>query len=179
MKTRFDELMNRLSPTLRRIAHKMNGHRTYFSDDDLAQEAMIHLWNSYREGSIDDKTDSYLLQGAYFHLKNYLRTHLDKVRPESMDAVMTDGETEFGETIAAETALPSDAIDGEELLDKARSGGLDSREMRVLMLFMDGFTTREIGSRLGISHVMVVKIRKRIRAKCAGIWLPKRRHSYL
>ena len=37
------------------------------------------------------------------------------------------------------------------------------------MLTLKELTTREIGSRFGISHAMVVKIEKRIRTKCKMI----------
>jgi DNA-directed RNA polymerase specialized sigma24 family protein len=86
VKERFEDLFGRLSPKMRSIAHRMNGHRTFFSDDDLYQESAVNMWSLYGAGELDGKTDSYILQGCYFHLKNYLRTHLDKARPVSIDA---------------------------------------------------------------------------------------------
>ena len=75
----FDHLITRISPTLKRITHRLNGHHSFFDDEDLYQEAVIHLWLHYKQGSLSDKTDSYILQGCYFHLRNYLRKVQDKV----------------------------------------------------------------------------------------------------
>ena len=43
---------------------------------------------------------------------------------------------------------------------------LTDRERYVFGLYLQGLTTREIGNRLNVSHVMVVKIEKRISEKC-------------
>jgi DNA-binding CsgD family transcriptional regulator len=42
---------------------------------------------------------------------------------------------------------------------------LSWREREVLSCFLEGMSMREIGGRLGISHVMVLKIKNRIRDK--------------
>ena len=47
--------------------------------------------------------------------------------------------------------------------------GLTAREKETLELAMDGFTTREIGKVMGISHVMVVKLKAKIRGKYSGV----------
>ena len=62
----FEHLIRRISPTLMRITHRLNGHHSFFDDEDLYQEALIHLWLHYEDGSLSDKTDSYILQGAIF-----------------------------------------------------------------------------------------------------------------
>ena len=69
----FDVLMKRISPTLQRITQKLNGHFTFMDHEDLFQEALLHLWTDFQNGSLSDKTDSYVLQGCYYHLKNYIR----------------------------------------------------------------------------------------------------------
>ena len=57
-KNSFEEMMGKLSPTLRRITHKLNGHFTFFDEDDLFQEALEHLWVAFENGTLGDKTDS-------------------------------------------------------------------------------------------------------------------------
>lgn len=169
MYTHFEDMTKKLSPTLRRIAHRMNGHFTFFSDEDLYQEALIHLWLLFSNGELGDKTDSYILQGCYFHLKNYLRSALDKVRPASLDEAIDDGETTLAETLAINGSGGYDKID-EVLLDETlASKGLTERESEVVCLLKSGLTVREIGVRLGVSHVMIVKIRARIQKKCAEL----------
>jgi len=39
------------------------------------------------------------------------------------------------------------------------------REKRILSLIMEGMSMREVGAKLGISHVMVLKIRNKIKEK--------------
>ena len=162
----FDDMTNKLSPTLRRIAHRMNGHSTFFSDDDLYQEAMVHMWVLYRNGMLDDKTDSYILQGCYFHLKNYLRTTLDKAKLTSLSALIDGQDTTLEDTLASKEGKERDELDAALLEEGVALKGLNERESDVLRLSMDGLTTREIGKHLGVSHVMVVKIKAQIKTKC-------------
>ena len=43
---------------------------------------------------------------------------------------------------------------------------LTEREKEVVFLSIDGLTVREIGVKLNISHVMVIKIKNNIKRKC-------------
>jgi len=170
MNREFEELAMKFSPTLKRIAYKLNGHFTYFNDDDLVQEALIHLWISFKRGALSEKTDSYILQGCYFHLKNYIRKMTDKVKFASIDAPSGEEEgTPLGELLYSKDESLEDKIDFALLLESARSKELRNNELKVLKLSLDGLTVREIGKRMGISHVMIVKIRKKIMEKCAEL----------
>ncbi len=166
MNEQFEITINRLSPTLKRITHRLNGHFSFFDDDDLFQEALIYLWLSFEKGILDDKTDSYILQGCYFHLKNYLRTTLDKARLISLYHLLDEDEANMEEILTKDDHSSLDRIDGDILMEEARLSGLTVREKEVLELCLDGFTMREIGKRLGISHVMVIKIKNKIKDKC-------------
>lgn len=170
MRNEFEELVMKFSPTLKRIAYKLNGHFTYFNDDDLVQEALTHLWVSFKGGTLYGKTDSYILQGCYFHLKNYIRKMMDKVKFASIDAPSgeEDGAT-LGELLYSKGEPLQDKIDLALLLESARSKELGKNELKVLELSLDGLTVREIGKRIGMSHVMIVKIRKKIMKKCAEL----------
>jgi len=154
---------------MRRIAHRMNGHFTFFSDDDLYQEELMHLWTAFSDGKLADKTDSYILQGCYFHLKNYLRTTLDKAKLVSLNAALDDGETELEDILTDNDGADYSKIESTLLAENDVLKRLDERERNVLELCMNGMTTREIGASLGVSHVMVVKIRARIREKCEAL----------
>jgi len=164
----FERLIKRISPTLRRITYKLNGHFSFFNDDDLYQEALIHLWLDFKAGKLSDKTDSYLLQGCYFHLKNYIRKNYAKVNLISLEN-MINGE---GESFDLDNILSLenpgscfDLINCKLLIEKINHNGLTKREKEVFRLSLDGLTTREIGNRLGISHVRVVKLKSRIKDK--------------
>lgn len=166
---RFETIAKHLSPTIKRIAYKLNGHYSAFNHDDLYQEALLHLWQEFQRGALADKTDSYILQGCYFHLKNYIRTHCDKARCVSLDGFK--GEDEEGFDLGEILLLPERACAREEvhcrmLIEQIRNNGLTDREKNVFLLSLEGMTTREIGRRLGVSHVMVVKLKKSMRAKC-------------
>jgi len=164
----FESIVKKLSPTLKRITRKLNGHHSFFDDDDLYQEALVHLWNDYTRGTVDDKTDSYILQGCYYHLKNYLRTVHERGSCISLsDPVGEEGKA-LEEILSLEGPVFLDDLEGkllvETIIDKSC---LTVREKDVLLLLMDGMTVREIGSRLSISHVMVVKIKSKITEKYA------------
>lgn len=166
MERKFEEYIERLSPTLRRITYRLNGHFSFFNDDDLFQEAMEHLWVSFQKGSLDNKTDSFVLQGCYFHLKNYIRKMIDKAKLTSINSVIDEEGTTLEDILIAEDHSIEDAADNAMLGEKIEMGGLSKREGEILTLSLEGLTVREIGRRMGISHVMVIKIKKQIRVKC-------------
>lgn len=162
----FEILINRLTPTLKRISHKLNGRFTFFNDDDLCQEALAHLWILFREGRLSDKTDSYILQGCYFYLKNYIRTAADRVNFTSFESPVDEDGTMLQDILSSENDAYFDALEDKTLNEAVERNGLNEGEKKVLDLCLEGFTLREIGQRLGISHVAVIKLRKKLRKKC-------------
>ena len=169
MSAEFENRLKRLSPTLRRITHKLNGHLSFFDDDDLYQEATECLWVWFCHGDLDNKTDSYLLQGCYYHLKNYLRKTLDKARLVSLSGIVDEEGSEMEEFLAYDDKTTEDSAAKIFLTEELGSAGLTSREEAVLKYSLKGLTTREIGLKLCISHVMVVKLKKHIKNKCGSI----------
>jgi len=163
----FEELTKKISPTLKRITYKLNGHFSFFNEDDLYQEALIRLWLDFKEGKLDDKTDSYILQGCYFHLKNYLRKVQDKARLISMDALIDEEGASLEEMLSSDNSgISFEDLDNQMLFERIDGCGVTEREKEVLSFCMQGFTIREVGKHLGISHVMVVKLKNKIQKKC-------------
>jgi len=166
----FEELIKRLSPKLKGIAYKAHWAGYYFNNDDLYQEALLHLWNEYSSGTLSDKTDSYILQGCYFHLKNYMRTALDKVRPVSLDCPVSCGHELRLDPLALPGAGAARdffaSLHARMLVEAIYNNGLSDKEKKFLSLFAEGLSTREIGKRFGISHVRVIKMRREIEKKC-------------
>jgi len=164
----FESLIKRISPTLKRIAYKLNGRFSFFNEDDLYQEALIHLWLSFKQGRLSDKTDSYILQGCYFHLKNYIRKNYDKANLISLEKLANrEGEDFDLDSVLnlKNTESCFDFVNCKMLVERINNNGLTKREKEVFCLALEGLTTREIGGRLGISHVRVVKLKSKIKDK--------------
>ncbi|MGA2775262.1 MAG: sigma-70 family RNA polymerase sigma factor [Candidatus Omnitrophota bacterium] len=165
----YEQLLKKISPTLKRISYKLNKQVSFCSADDLYQEALIHLWLDFSAGKLADKTDSYILQGCYFYLKNHIRKNNDKVRLISIDPM--DSEREDTARIDEIRYLSSADSTFEDtyckmLIEQINNNGLTIREKQVFNFALKGLTVREIGGRLGISHVRVVKLRRSIAEKC-------------
>lgn len=164
----FEELHKKLSPTIKRIAYKLNGHYRSFSHDDLYQEASIHLWSNFLKGELSDKTESYILQGCYFHLKNYIRKVNERSNVVSIDAVLsTNDEATVEDVLGKYWSFPDCRRDlhNKLLVQSLGGNGFNPREKRLLVYFSRGLTTRDIGKRMGISHVSVVKLMQKVRVK--------------
>ena len=161
----FEMLVKKLSPTLKRITGKLNGHFSFVDDQDLYQEALIHLWSHFKVGELDDKTDSYMLQGCYFHLKNYIRKTQDSAVLLSLNSIPDEDGPCFEEMLSAKALASYDEAEGNLQIEAVAGSGITQRERDVLFFCLEGMTTREIGKKLGISHVSVIKIRNKIREK--------------
>jgi len=164
----FKEVSRKLSPTIKRIAYKLNGRYRTFSHDDLYQEALMHLWVDFTAGKLSGKTDSYILQGCYFHLKNQIRKINEK--PDlSLDAVIhpdNEGLWSQGAIVDGRQEDIRESLNRRLLAQKIQNNGFNPKEKVILASLSEGLTTREIGRRLGISHVMVVRLIAGIRKKC-------------
>ncbi|MBP7216475.1 MAG: sigma-70 family RNA polymerase sigma factor [Candidatus Omnitrophica bacterium] len=165
----FEQLLKKLSPILKRIVFRLNVRGRYFNDDDLYQEAVVYLWRQYQVKALEDKTDSYILQGCYFFLKNYLRTHKNKAVVTSIEATCHEEGSLCNESIFftdERSELFRDHLHSAMLAETIMNNGLTSREKLLLSFCADGLTTRQAGERLGVSHVRVVKMLRAIEKKC-------------
>lgn len=165
----FEDLVKRVSRVLKRITYKLNRHYAGFNHEDLYQEALTHLWMEFKAGTLEDKTESYILQGCYFYLKNYIRTHTDRASLVSVDALKSQEEEDSGFDGALVLKMCESSRDLAHcamLVEQIRNNGLSPREKEVFNLSLEGLTVREIGARMGVSHVMVVKLSKTMRQKC-------------
>lgn len=163
----FEQLVQTITPKLKGITHRLNGRFTFFNEEDLYQEAVVHLWMDFKDGKLDDKTSSYVLQGCYFYLKNYIRKTQDGVSLVRLSSQEEDEDINLENLIS----LKNPGTDFKDLTNKIflediqRENWTD-REKDVLSLGLRGMTTREIGHALGISHVAVVKLKSKIKNKC-------------
>jgi RNA polymerase sigma factor (sigma-70 family) len=161
----FEQLLKRLSPTLKRITRKLNNNLAFMDDQDLFQEALVHLWIKFSSRDLDDKTDSYMLQGCYFHLKNYLRKTQDGPALLSLNEPAGEDGFSLADILPTQEASSLEKVEGKLQLEAITGTGTSEREKAVLFCSLEDMTTREIGQKLGISHVSVVKIRNKIRGR--------------
>lgn len=164
----FEELHQKLSPTIKRIAWRLNGHYRSFNHDDLYQEATIHLWSNFLKGKLSDKTDSYILQGCYFHLKNYIRKVNERSNVISIDAALSANVEATIDDVLGKYWSSDDCrfdLHNKFLAQSIQNNGFNPKEKKLLTYLSQGLTTRDIGKRLGVSHVSVVKVIKKMRVK--------------
>jgi RNA polymerase sigma factor (sigma-70 family) len=163
----FEELVKKLAPKLKAIAAKLDGRYASFDDEDLYQEALLNLWQKFESRKLDAKTDSYILQGCFFFLKNYIRktyTRLDG-RCISLEKTINESDVTLEDVVAFDYAGQSGMRDA-DLLQRDIDSILSAKEKEIFSLYLDEVSTREIGRKFNISHVAVVKTLKKIRDKC-------------
>lgn len=161
----FEKLVIKITPSLEILCRNLNGHSLYLDEDDLFQEAILHLWIRYKNNELSDKNYSYIIQSCVFYLKNYLRKVRDKQIIMSLDMPLNEDKTTLGEIIPGSEPFLEESIDN-KLFIETFTNKLAEREKRIISFCLEGLTVREIGQRLGISHVGVVKIKNRIKDKC-------------
>jgi len=159
---KFKELYNRVSPRLRRIAMHYRNHCPSLDEDDLYQEMCCYLWEHFRDADEKEMSDYYIARGCQYHILNYMRVNIQKASLCSMEQPIN----ERGDTI--EDVLPDSCEDIDRKVeqnitfDTIMSNGFTKREKEVLALLLKGCTVREAGEKLGISHVMVIKLKKNL-----------------
>jgi RNA polymerase sigma factor (sigma-70 family) len=165
----FNKLYTRLSPTIKRISQKLSSRFSFVDEADLNQEALLHLWTSISDKGSEEKTDSYILQGCYFHLRNHIRTIQENaVLVNLSDPVDEDG-TCLEELLRWEGVSVSDEVEGKLQLEALKANGMTKQELAVLVMSLEDFTTREIGRELGVSHVRVVKIKDKLKDRYKNV----------
>ncbi|MFH1046093.1 MAG: sigma-70 family RNA polymerase sigma factor [Candidatus Omnitrophota bacterium] len=161
----FKVLLEKITPALRNIArrHLLRG---FYDQDDLYQEMCLYLWQHYGQGLPIGINEAYAIKGCEFHILNYLR----KGRSRYKEYVSLDEEiSAHGETLKDLIAAPGtemlDNLDDKLTIDDIKSKNLTEKERKVLSFLIKGYTVREIAGFIGISHVMVLKYKKKIMQK--------------
>ena len=82
----FSELVKKVSPRIKQLAARIPTFSPAIDKEDLYQEMLFSLWERWRKGEFEDKTEAYIRGSCYFHLKNYLRKFREKVKLVSLQA---------------------------------------------------------------------------------------------
>jgi len=157
----FQTLSKKVSPKLKRIARRHKSYVSFVDEEDLYQEMLIHLWNNFKDGVPADINEAYIIRGCEFHILNYLRKKKGNIKILSLETPINDN----GGTLR--DILPSnnekDSFDGDKkLIVEEIKRGLSKREKDVFSLLLEGYTVREVGCKLEVSHVRVVKLKQGI-----------------
>ncbi len=138
--------------------------------DDLLQEALIHLWLT--ETRRPGQTRSWYLQSCKFHVLHYLASgrSVDSAKRRN-GQLHSDRETDGQEMYLDHDHTDNSVLDwvGARELISLLSPRLTSHERAVLVCLADGLGPREIGRRLGISHTMAIKHRRKIASLVARL----------
>jgi RNA polymerase sigma factor (sigma-70 family) len=131
--------------------------------EDLMQEALIHLWQTQEQNP--GQTKNWYLRNCRFHLLHYLALgrSVDSPKRRSSQVQPSQGEADHDDCLNRLEGSDSvvQDVSARDMLSSL-SKLLSDREMRVLQWLSEGLATREIAKRLGISHPMVVKLRRKI-----------------
>ncbi len=162
----FEELFTRVSPKIKRIARRYNRRSNTFSYEDLYQEMSVYLWDKFKAGVPEGMNESYIVKGCLFHILNYLRKTREHAVVFPLEEDLGDGKDSLRELLPDGGDPLEKRIDEDLISEHIRANGFSPREKQVFALLMQGHTVREIGGKLGISHVMVVKISRKLRDRC-------------
>ncbi|MEM5777537.1 MAG: sigma-70 family RNA polymerase sigma factor [Candidatus Aenigmatarchaeota archaeon] len=169
----FEEFYKKFEQDLKREINSVSYYTSYIDKEDLFQEVALHLWNVWKENEFDKNTIFYILQSCKFYLKNYLRCIDDGLIKLSLDEEL------YGKEITLKEIIPDKSDQFSKLENKIfidellhNNSRLTAKEKQVLSILYKGFkskergyTIREIGSIIGISHVRVIKIKENLKRK--------------
>ena len=158
----FEKLYKRISSRLKRIAYFYSAREHAFDRDDLYQEMAGYLWDTYKDGVPDGLNDAYIVKGCEFHILNYMRKQREKVYKISMEEPLNESGNTLKETLSDGAESIDKTVDKKMLVDYIMNNGFSKREKEVFGLLLEGYTVREAGKKIGISHVMVVKLKNRL-----------------
>jgi len=162
----FDELLKEVGFPLKRISIRFSGFSKSLDKDDLYQQALLCLWDKYKKQELNDKTKSFIVQGCVMDIRNYIRKQSNTVDKNTTNTTSLALDSDQEEMLnVSDNNQSAKELKFKILLEDIKSL-LDKQEKTVFLQQLQGRSLREIGLNLGVSHVMVLKIKKRIQSKC-------------
>jgi RNA polymerase sigma factor (sigma-70 family) len=149
---------------LRRLAARLTPDAA--SQEDLAQEAMIHLWQ--RELRCPKQRQSWYIQSCLFHLQNYVQRgrSLDSARRRAARCDIAPFSPSAGSTDPAEAnpdrdESPLSTVCAKDILALLLPK-LKPRERQILCCLAEGLEVGDIARKLRVSRQAVNKQRHKI-----------------
>ena len=99
------------------------------------------------------------------HLKNYLRKFREKAKLVSLQEPFGENGVPLEELIPDQKSLITERWDDAIFIQQMKEKELTRREKEVAEFLSQDYTLRDIGKKLGISHVRVLKIKENIGKK--------------
>ena len=158
----FKILHEKVKSRLKMIARKHSRRLLSADEDDLYQEMCIHLWDKFKNGVPEGINESYIVRGCEFHLLNYLRKGKEAMTVVSLEEPISEDGSTLKDLLPEEREPVDSYVERKIVIEEIKKNGFTKREKEVFSFLLDGYTVRETGKALGISHVMVVKFKRRI-----------------
>jgi RNA polymerase sigma factor (sigma-70 family) len=155
----FRMLLERITPAMRYVARK-HLLRGFYTEEDLYQEMCLYLWQNYKEGLPIGFNDAYVIKACEFHIQNFLRKGRPKAILSSLDMIISSKGYTLADILEDKKENISSSTETSLTIDELKNIGLSGKEQAVLSYLLKGYTVREIGKALDISHVMVMKHKK-------------------
>lgn len=167
MEENFEQIVKSYLPALRKMVKNIGELPGWVDKEDILSEMLCHVWQAWKNGYFEGKSRSYVLKSCWFVAKNYLRKVREKINLVSVDEPLNEQHSCLKDIIEQQEYFFSlfELREGLRELEKR----LTKKEKEVLELQKREYTTREAAKVLGISHVMVGKVQKRIREKAQKI----------
>lgn len=161
----FEELVKKFSKRIKYLADRSIIPSQVIDKEDIYQEMLYHLWERWRRGEFEGKSDAYIIGSCYFHLKNYLRQWTDKAKLISLNEPLGEEWVSLEELIPSQTPLFDKKVDDILFIQQMKNKELTRKEKEVTELLAQGYTLRQIAKKLNISHIRVFKIKENIAKK--------------
>ncbi len=161
----FQALSEKVSPKLKRLSSRYKGYVSFVDEEDLYQEMLVHLWNNFKDGIPANMNEVYIIKGCEFHILNYLRKAKDNIKILSLETPIDENGGILRDILPSNNER--DSLDGYKKLTFGEvKGELSEKEKNVFSLLLEGYTVREVGYKLRVSHVRIVKLKQGIVKKC-------------
>ena len=161
----FETLFKKISPRLKKLALGYNNRVRAFDSDDLYQEMCVALWGKFKHGVPESLNETYIVRGCRFHILNCFRKNRDKLILISLELPINEDGSTLKDVLPDPKEPLDRRIERDLTIEEIKNNGFTLREKQVFSLSLKSYTVREIGKKLGISHVMVVKYKKKIISK--------------